>query len=118
MRIAIPTTDRINLLSRTGNAKEFAIYDLENGSFNFIEFRENPHSNDDHEEGDHHHHDHSHDSVVDSLKDCDALLVKTAGQHFRKDFDKADIPLYQTKQTVLNEVIALFATDMLRHKRI
>ncbi len=116
MRIAIPTTDRINLFNRTGRAKEFAIYDVKNGSFDFIEFRENPHTHDDHEDDEHH--DHSHDNVVDSLKDCDALLVKSVGQHFRKDFDKAEIPIYQTKQTVLNEVIALFSTDMLRHKRI
>ncbi len=117
MRIAIPTTDRINLFIRTGRAKEFAIYDVENGISNFVEFRENPHTHHEHDEEEHDH-DHSHNDVVGSLKDCDSLLVKTAGQHFRKDFDKADIPLFQTKLTVLEDIINVFAKDMLRHKRI
>ena len=118
MKIAIPTNDRISLFNRTGRAKEFAIYDIHHGKSDFIEFRENPHKHHDHEEDEHDHDDHSHADVVGALKDCDALLVKTAGQHFRRDFDEADIPLYQTKQTELIEIINLFAKDMLRHKRI
>ena len=116
MRIAIPTSDRETLFNRTGRAKEFAIYDMSDGSFEFVEFRENPHKHKDHEEGEHH--DHSHGDVVEVLKDCKALLVKTAGQHFRKDFDEAEIPLYQTKQTVLKEIISLFSLDMLSHRHL
>ena len=116
MRIAIPTSDRETLFNRTGRAKEFAIYDMSDGSYEFVEFRENPHKHEDHEESEHH--DHSHGDVVEVLKDCDALLVKTAGQHFRKDFDKAEIPLYQTKQTVLKEIISLFSLDMLSHRHL
>lgn len=116
MRIAVPTSDRINLFKRTGRTKEFAIYDVNSGSHEFVEFRENPHKHHDHEEEEHD--NHSHDDVVGTLKDCDALLVHTAGQHFRIDFDKADIPLYKTKQLLLKDVISIFATDMLRHKRI
>jgi len=116
MRIAIPTNDRINLFNRTGRAKEFAIYIVNNGSWDFVEFRKNPHKHHDHEEEEHH--EHSHQEVVNALSDCDALLVKTAGQHFRTDFDKANIPLYQTKQVVLKEIITLFSSDMLSHKRL
>ncbi|NOR86271.1 MAG: hypothetical protein GQ527_01540 [Bacteroidales bacterium] len=116
MRIAIPTSDRINLFKRTGRTKEFAIYDVNNGGFEFVEYRENPHQHHEHEEEQDH--NHSHSDVLVTLKDCDALLVHTAGPHFRKDFDEANIPLYQSKQTVLKEVISLFATDILRHKRI
>jgi len=116
MRIAIPTSDRTNLFKRTGRAKEFAIFDVDNGSYELIEYRENPHKH--HDEEEEHHHDHSHGDVVNVLIDCDGLLVHTAGANFRKDFDKADIPLYQTKQSLLSEVINLFATDMLRHKRL
>ena len=117
MRIAIPTTDRVTLFNRTGRTKEFAIYNIDNGSYDFIEFRENPHKHEEDEE-DENHHDHSHSDVVKVLKDCDALLVKTVGQHFRKDLDKAGIPLYQTKQTELKEIITLFSLDMLSHKRL
>lgn len=117
MRIAVPTSDRINLFKRTGRTKEFAIYDVNSGQYEFIEFRENPHKHD-HDEGEHDHDEHTHSDIVGVLKDCDALLVQNAGQHFRVDFDKADIPLYKTKQLLLKDVISIFATDMLRHKRI
>ena len=117
MKIGIPTTDRENLVTRTGRAKEFAIYEVNNGSYDFIEFRTNPHKHHDHENGEQEH-DHSHQDVLEALKDCDALLVHAAGPHFRKDFDDANIPLYKTKETKLVEVIRVFAHDMLRHKRI
>ena len=116
MRIAIPTSDRTELFKRTGRAKEFAIFDVENGSSSLVEYRENSHK---HEEGvTDENHEHSHADVVQLLIDCDALLVHTVGPHFRKAFDEADIPMFQTKQTLLLDVINIFATDMLRHKRI
>ena len=115
MKIAIPTQDRITLYKRTGRTKEFAIYDVIDGSVTFAEFRINPHAHVDDEKGNH---EHTHDDVLAVLKDCDALLVHTVGTHFRQDFDKANFPIYKTKQTDLKEIISVFAQDMLRHKRI
>lgn len=117
MRIAIPTTDRETLFNRTGRAKEFIIYDIINGSIDFLEFRENPHKHHEHVDGEEHK-DHSHKDLVDLLKDCDAILVHMVGQHFKSDFDDADIPIYKTKETGLLSVIRTFSNDMLRHKRI
>jgi len=116
MRIAIPTSNRTELFKRTGRTKEFAIFDVENGSSTLVEYRANPHKHE--EEEDKGHHEHSHADIVQVLIDCDALLVHTAGSNFRKDFDEADIPLFQTKQSLLLDVINIFASDMLRHKRI
>ncbi|MDA3906941.1 MAG: hypothetical protein PF484_12790 [Bacteroidales bacterium] len=47
MRIAISTNNRETIFSITGQAKEFAIYDIENKAAVFIEFRENPHKHED-----------------------------------------------------------------------
>lgn len=113
MKIAIPTSDRINVYKRTGRALEFAICELVNGSYEFVEFIKNPHEHSEQEE-----HEHSHHDIVEALKDCDALLVIGAGTQFKKDFGAAGIPLYKTYETELKEAIITFAEDILGHERL
>jgi len=115
MKIAIPTSDRKILFKRTGQTKEFAIYSVSQGSYEFLEFRKNPHDHDHEEKKDHMH---SHKEILETLDDCDAILVFTTGAHFRKDFDAANMPMYRTKESKLDSVIDTFTKDMLRHKRI
>ena len=74
MRIAIPTNDKETLFARTGQAKKFAIYNIENKSVVFIEFRENPHKHEEEKEEDHNHRD-----MVIALQGCGALVVKWQG---------------------------------------
>lgn len=115
MKIAIPTSDRLTVFKRSGRTKEFAICEIENGSWDFLEFRINPHQ---HEEHNHDNQEHNHQDILQALKDCDALLVWAVGPHFKEDFDAANIPIYKTKEEDLKEAISRFATDMLSHQRI
>lgn len=98
MRIAIPTNNREEIFPRTGQAKEFAIYDIIGKTPLFIEFRENPHKHEDEKEDDH---EHNHKDMVAALNDCNAILVKMAGKHLKEDFKAAKMPLYKTKETQL-----------------
>lgn len=116
MKIAIPTSDRIKLFKRTGKASEFAICEIVDGSYEFIEFRTNPHQH--HEHGEHKNHDHNHKDLVEALNDCDALLVHMVGDQFKADFNEAGIPIYKTTQEDLKEVISVFASNMLGHVRL
>lgn len=113
MKIAIPSSDRNKLTKRTGRASEFAICDIIDGSYEFVEFRKNPHEH--HEHGDH---EHNHQDLVDILKDCDAILVQMVGESFKADFNNAGIPIYQTTQENLKEAISVFASNMLGHIRL
>lgn len=113
MKIAIPTSDRVKLYNKTGRTTEFAICELVDGSYEFLEFRKNPHKH-----GDHGDREHSHKEIVDALKDCDALLVWEVGKYFKKDFDEAGIPIYKTNQEDLKEAISVFALDILSHVRL
>jgi len=115
MKIAIPTSDRIHLFKRTGRTNEFAICEIVDGSYEFLEFRANPHQHKDEKED---HHDHNHKDILESLKDCDALLVWTVGKNFKKDFDDANFPIYKTNQENLKEAISVFASNMLGHIRV
>lgn len=115
MRIAIPTNNREELFPRTGQAKEFAIYDIEYKTALFIEFRENPHKHEDEKEEDH---DHNHRDMVASLSDCKALLVKMAGKHLKKDFKEAKMPLFKTRETQLMCIATTFAKEPEKHLEI
>jgi len=115
MKIAIPTSDRITLFKRTGRTNEFAICEIIDGSYEFVEFRANPHQHMDENEE---HLDHNHKDILESLRDCDALLVWTVGKNFKRDFDEAKFPIYKTTQEDLKEAISEFASNMLGHVRI
>lgn len=112
MRIAIPTNNREELFPRTGQAKEFAIYDIENKTPLFVEFRENPHKHQDEKEDDH---EHNHLDMVAALADVKALVVKMAGKHLKKDFKSAQIPIFKTNETQLPCVANTFAKDQENH---
>lgn len=114
MKVAIPTSDRINVYKRTGHTKEFAICEITDGSYEFIEFRTNP----PHEHEEAGEENHGHEEVVALLNDCDALLVLMAGKHFKQDFEKANIPIYKTNENDLKEAISNFAFNMLGHSRL
>lgn len=119
MKIAIPTSDRKTIFERTGRAKEFAIYILENGTYKFIEFIENPHKHEDLEAADvDEQRDHTHEDIVEALQGCDALLVKMAGKYFRQDFANANISLFIAKDDDLEEAINVFVKDFLSHKHL
>lgn len=115
MKIAIPTSDRITLFKRTGRTREFAICQIVEGSYEFLEFRTNPHQHEDEKEEQH---DHSHKDILESLKDCDAMLVWAVGNNFKRDFDEANFPIYKTTQEDLKEAISVFASNMLSHVRL
>lgn len=114
MKIAIPTTDQINIAPRTGRASKFAIYSLLNGTYELIGYRDNPHQ---------HLHNlenkqHNHQDIIDLLKDCDALLVWAVGPQFQKDFSSTNIPIYKTEEGIIKEAINRFSYDMISHKRL
>jgi predicted Fe-Mo cluster-binding NifX family protein len=140
MRIAIPTNDRETLFLRTGRAKEFAVYSIDDKKANFVEYRSNPHQHDSeddrrkhnhhghhshhlehgyhHEHDNDHHHGHNHRDMAAAFKDCYALLLNHAGTHLREDFKSAGIFLFKTSKNNLDEIVKTFAEDMDSHAEI
>ena len=114
MKIAIPTSDRVNVFPRTGRAKEFAICEIIEGSYEFVEFRKNPFQAD----GDSHSEEHMHKALLELLDDCNALLVQATGEHLRAELWDANFPIYKTSEVDLKEAITLFTLNMVGHKRI
>ena len=106
IKIAAPTNDRLTLAERSGRAKEFAVFTLENAEITNVEYRENHHEHH-HEHGHHHGHGeaHGHDDIVQALKDCRAVVGRKFGPHFAGDFHKANIRLVLSQQNNLEEAV-------------
>ena len=128
MKIAIATNDRKTIAKRTGRAAEFAIYNIENGAIQSIDYQKNTHTHhDDHDrnEGNHrqghsggnghgHHHnhnhdhehgEHNHDEIINQLKEIDMFLVRAVGKYMKKDLVRGNIPYQLVKKENIEEIL-------------
>lgn len=124
MKIAIPTNDRINIAVRTGRAKEFAIYEVENNEVKEVQYVLNTHKHDDehhHDHGyghghghghEHNHGSHSHREIIDLLKGIDILLICHIGKYFKAEITKADITYKMVKGESLKEIIDTYLVNL------
>ena len=113
MRVAIPTNDKETIFKRTGRADGFLIIDVDNNGFDVIDYRINTHGHHHHHGEAHDSHDHSHKEIVDSLKDCEYLIVNMIGKHFGKDINKAGIKVYKTDKQNIEEAVLEFTNSEL-----
>lgn len=107
INIAIPTNNEQTLAERTGRAKGFLIYEIEDNVAKKLEFRLNPHKHHDHDE-EHEHGAHSHAEVMEVLKDCAYILVNKVGKHFVQDLKNAQIKIYKAKDNNVENAINEF----------
>jgi predicted Fe-Mo cluster-binding NifX family protein len=134
-KIAIASDDRKNIARRTGRAKEFVVFTLnDSNQIIDIDYRENGHAHHHHEEEEHHHGygrrhggkgrhhhghnhehhhgEHSHDEVVELLQDVDVLLYKALGKYMRKDLEEAQIPIKRVNGEGLEEIILEYVKNL------
>jgi len=102
MKIAFATNDRKTLADRTGRAKEFVIYTVNNLKPVNSEYFANTHKH--HEDEDNH--NHSHKEITDVLKDIDILYVTKVGKHMSRDLKNAGIKFLKTDKIKISEIIA------------
>ncbi len=103
--IAIPTNNEQTLAERTGRAKGFLIYEIEDKTARRLEFRINPHKHDDKENE---HEEHTHEDVMEVLKDCTYILVNKVGKHFVQDLKHAQIKIYKAKENNIDKAVSEF----------
>ena len=111
LTIALPTNDKKTLAERSGRAKGFIIYEIENKKAKKIAFRINPHKHNDHEET-HDHGAHSHEDVMQILKDCTHIIVNIVGKHFKKDIEQHNIKIVKTKEKDIEKTVDEFLNKM------
>ncbi len=107
INIAIPTNDEQTLAERTGRAKGFLIYEIENKMAKRLEFRINPHKHHSHDD-EHEHEAHTHEDVMEVLSDCAYILVNKVGKHFVHDLKHAQIKIYKAKENNIDKAVSEF----------
>ena len=118
MKIAIATNDRKTIAKRTGRAKEFAIYTIENAEVQSIDYQKNTHTHHDHDKnkGNHRqghgsgdgHGEHNHNEIITQLKGIDMFLVKAVGKYMKKNLIAGAIPFQIVKKEEIKEIIASY----------
>jgi len=117
MKIAIPTNDKENLFKRSGRTKGFLILNVDADSHLLDDYRLNTHSHDhDHKHGDGDDQGHSHKEIVDTLSDCDYLVVNMIGKHFGRDINEAGIKVYKTNESVIANAVDDFKRNVFAEK--
>ncbi len=104
MKIAFSTKDRKTLAKRTGQAKEFVVFEISDTEIIETKYFENTHEHHDHDEE--HGHEHSHKEITDNLLDVDYLYVKNLGKNFKKDLEKEKINYKKIKEDNIETVIS------------
>jgi predicted Fe-Mo cluster-binding NifX family protein len=109
MKIAFATNDRKTIAQRTGQAKEFVIYEISNDAVIHTEYIENLHEHHHHHgEDEEHEHEHGHKDITDKLKTVDYLYVKIIGKHLKADVEQAGIKYVLTDENLIENVLADF----------
>ncbi len=132
MKIAVPVMDEtLKMAGNAGHTPYFAIFNLKGGMFRSFELeglRANPKAagedHDDHDHDDHHTCEHgeedvehikAHDTMADTIQDCDYLVVKMACKNTAKSMMNVGVKLKKYNgaeaqaQKILMELASQFA---------
>jgi predicted Fe-Mo cluster-binding NifX family protein len=109
--IAIPTNDEQTLAERTGRAKGFLIYEIQDKQAEKLDFRINPHKHHHHDE-EHEHGTHTHADVMEVLNDCTYILVDKVGKYFVQDLKHANIKIYKAKENNIEKLLNEFLNHL------
>ena len=106
MKVAVPVEgENLKIVTRTGRAPFFAIFEFSGDEFKLIGLNENTHANEhEHEHGhqeEHtadeveHHHKHVKASKVD---DCDYIVVRAVGPNMKDALEKAGVKIIKVSK--------------------
>jgi len=108
MKISFPTNDRKTLAERTGRAKEFVIYHLQDRQIINIAYKENRHKHHEHGHGNEHQKGeggHSHKEIMELLSDVDLLIVLRIGKFLKKELMDNKVSYQITKSIAIEDAL-------------
>ncbi|MFZ5434117.1 MAG: NifB/NifX family molybdenum-iron cluster-binding protein [Calditrichota bacterium] len=123
MRIAFPTDDEQLIAGHAGRCRGFAVYDVENGQSQKVEFRPNTftgharglHPQGGHDTGmGHSHHEghthHSHSDLVEALSDCNEVIACGMGPRLIDDLATGGIAVRFSRNRDIQMVVEAVAS--------
>ena len=111
MKIAVASEDGVAISSHFGRSACFIVYNVEGSQIAGKEIRDNTYTAHAQGEcdGEHHDHSHSHQSIVDALHDCDAVLCYGMGWRAAEELAANGIkPVILGQECAPDEAASLF----------
>ncbi len=110
LKIAVPVEgENLVIVTRTGRADFFAIFEFDGNSFKLLGFNENTHAHDhDHEHG--HEHDHTEEHTADEVEqhhkhvkaskvdDCDYIVLRAVGPNMKDALELAGVKIIKVSK--------------------
>jgi len=94
MRVAVASEDGTDVSQHFGRSSCFIVYEIEGEVLKSQDIRANTftaHARGECEGGEHAHHEHSHASIIEALRDCDAVLCRGMGWRAADELSAAGI---------------------------
>ncbi len=111
MKVVIPTNDQKLIEKKSGHAKYFAVYEINNKEIKLHQLIENTHNQHNHAAEKNQHHEHSHDEQAKQFAQFDAFIVQHLGSHFKTAVADQGVTVYFTKKTEIKEAITEYLKD-------
>lgn len=108
MRIAVATDDGISISRHFGRSAAFAIFEYAKQTLKLLEQRVNNFGHHKRGECDHNHEagNHSHESFIEALKDCQAVICRGMGRRAQTDLREKGIKIVLTNENTSAESAA------------
>jgi predicted Fe-Mo cluster-binding NifX family protein len=123
MKVAVASDDGKVICQHFGRTRGFAVFEIENDQIKSKEYVPNTftaHAAGNNGGGDHSHHSHgpthmhSHDSILNALQDCKAVISCGMGQRLVYDLQNAGIEPIRTNVTDVDQAIELYIQQVLK----
>lgn len=116
MKIAVASNDGKVISSHFGRSKGFVIFEIEDGKI--LDKKYIPNTFTGHARGFHHdglHHHDSHASIIENLRNCEAVISHGMGRRLYDELVSAGIKVYVTEETDVDEAVKLYIKGELRN---
>jgi predicted Fe-Mo cluster-binding NifX family protein len=123
MKIAVATEDGKIISEHFGRSPYFAVFEVENGAITHQSMRRNTFTRhfrghgEGHGQGEHHHGGgdaHGHDSLVEGLGDCRAVISHGMGRRAWEDLRAHGIEMIVTNETEVQKAVQMYLAGNLR----
>jgi len=111
MKVAVPVSgENLEIVTRTGRAPFFAIFEFDGNEFKLLGLNENTHSHEHEEEhghgNEHHQEEHTQDEVehhhkhvkASKIEDCDYIVVRAVGPNMEDALKLAGVKLIKVRK--------------------
>lgn len=115
MKISFPTNDRKTIAERTGRCKEFVVYEIIDGQFINIDYRENTHKHNENAHGhDHQKREggHTHQEIIELLADVDLLIALRIGKFLKNDLNINKVNYQITKKIIIEDALNEYLSSL------